>query len=156
MNYLIAFFIIAALAALVIHFKLKEKRLAEYDNLANPYLGPTYRAPAFIGTLYTLGLMLWKKGALILVALVLMQTYAKQEGMPFAELLYLVNVAFSIVVTGFVIRFLFFPEVAEFAEDAKRFDTAVAGGTYPTALRHYWFGTAISFFIPTAAAIAVF
>lgn len=104
--------------------------------------------------LITLALLLFNKGALILIASILMQAYMAQNGLPFGEVLYLVNVTFSIFIVALALRFLFFPEAAEFAEDRKRFDAVLSLGVYPNAMRQYRFATAICFAVPSIAAIA--
>lgn len=106
--------------------------------------------------LLTLGKLLLNKGALILVGLVLMHAYLHQNGLPFAEVLYLITVAFAVFIAALVLRFLFFPEAAEFAEDKARWDAALAAGAFPHVMRQYRFATVICFAVPTAVAIAIF
>lgn len=113
-------------------------------------------SPDPVQMIKSVGLLLYNKGALILISSIFMQAYLRQNGMPFAELLYLVNVAFSVVIVALIIRLLFFPEVAAFAEDREKFDAALSSGKYPFAMRHYFFATGISFAVPTFAALAVF
>lgn len=101
------------------------------------------------------GLLLYNKGVLILFASIASQAYLRQNSLPFAEILYLVNVVFSVFLIALVVRLLFFPEAAAFAEDRERFDASLAVGKFPYAMQQYRFATAISFAVPTLIAIAI-
>lgn len=103
--------------------------------------------PTFITTLKTVARLLWNKGAAILVLGFLMYRYAtlnSAQPTPFAELLYAIILAASILVFAPVFRLLVFPEAAEYAENGSlRRD--LDAGIHSPALTHYRFATAISF-----------
>jgi len=97
-------------------------------------------------TLKAAGQLFWNKGVAIVVLAFLAYRYATlgTEPTPFAELLYALILAGSILVFAPIFRLLVFPEAAEFAESGKLRD-ALDNGTHPVALTHYRFATAISF-----------
>lgn len=74
-------------------------------------------------------------------------TGEKSGGMPFAELLFAVILILGSVVVPPVLRLLFFPEVAIYAEGCGlKYD--LLGSSYVTnSLRHYWFATTVSFLV---------
>lgn len=73
-------------------------------------------------------------------------TGAKAGGMPFSELLFAVILILGSVVVPPILRLLFFPEVAIYAEGGML--TAELEGPYVTnGLRHYWFATTVSFLV---------
>lgn len=71
-------------------------------------------------------------------------TGAKSGGMPFADVLYAVIMVVATITVAPIIRLLFFPEVAKFAE-GDGLTTALTVGKFTPWLIHYFFATAISF-----------
>jgi hypothetical protein len=100
---------------------------------------------AFLDSLRTLGLLLWNKGLAIVLLILLMVRYATLEGStPFAEILYAIILAATVIVGAPIVRLLVFPEAAEYAESGTlRKD--LSSGMHPFAVRHYWFATAVSY-----------
>jgi hypothetical protein len=97
--------------------------------------------------LKTTGLLLWNKGVAIIVLLLLLTRYITldpDKPQPFAELLYAVILAASIIVVAPVVRLLVFPEAAEYAESGK-VNTSDHYRLFSPALVHYWFATLISY-----------
>lgn len=104
---------------------------------------------------HTLAYMLFNKAFAIIGLIVLMHIYSNlpaDQPTPYAELLYAVILAILVLVVAPVLRFLIFPEAAEYAEKGQlRKDLADDGNTQQ--IRHYRFATAISFAI-TALCVA--
>lgn len=155
------FLILATLALIACHLFIRRRQPSARDaaigELQALKRGEDPRPAADpISLIKAVGLLLYNKGALILIASMASQAYLRQNGLPFAEVLYLVNVVFSVFLIALVVRVLFFPEAAAFAEDSARFDAALSVGKYPFAMQQYRFATAISFAVPTLIAIAIF
>lgn len=105
-------------------------------------------------TLHAAALFLWNKLVAILFLIFLMICYCRlssEKPTPFAEVLYAAILGIVITVLGPFIRLLVFPESAEYAERGQlRKDISLGGTTpppAPSALRHYWFATGISYLI---------
>lgn len=98
-------------------------------------------------TLRTIALLLWNKGAAILILGLLMLRYATISGgepTPFVELLYAIILGATVIVVAPILRLLVFPEAASYAESGRLEKDLEAGGN-TAAIQHYRFATAISY-----------
>ncbi len=96
--------------------------------------------------LKTVGLLLWSKGAAILILVLLMVKYMRmgsEDPSPFLELFYAAILIASIAVVAPIVRLVVFVEAAEIAESGAVRDL-ITGTKFTPQLVHYWFATLIS------------
>ena len=94
-------------------------------------------------------LLLWNKGVAACFVAILAWEYiglSSDDPTPFAEVLYALILAGTVIVVSPIVRLLVFPNAAEASEKGKVKGWLEAGKFTP-ALAHYWFATLISYSI---------
>lgn len=90
--------------------------------------------------------LLWSKGAVITLLILLVFKYTGLGDTPFAELIYAGILVLSVAVLSPIIRLLVFSEAAELAESGE-VRKLVKKKTVCPELIHYWIATAISYLV---------
>tara|TARA_R110000824_G_C14985358_1_gene654616 strand:+ start:306 stop:665 length:360 start_codon:yes stop_codon:yes gene_type:complete len=93
--------------------------------------------------------LVWNKGAVAAILVILAWKYtglSSDNPTPFAEVLYALILAGTVIVVSPIVRFLVFPNAAEASEKGK-VKAWLEAGKFTPALAHYWFATFISYSI---------
>jgi len=99
-----------------------------------------------LGKIKTALTLLWSKGAVITLLLLLVFKYTGLGETPFAELIYAGILVLTVAVLSPVIRLLVFTEAAELAESGGVRKLLKKKDVCPELI-HYWIATAISYIV---------
>jgi len=94
-------------------------------------------------------LLLWNKGVAACILAILAWKYiglSSDNPTPFAEVLYALILAGTVIVVSPIVRLLVFPNAAEASEKGK-VKVWLEAGKFTPSLAHYWFATLISYSI---------
>ena len=93
--------------------------------------------------------LVWNKGAVAALLVILAWKYtglSSDNPTPFAEVLYALILAGTVIVASPIVRLLVFPNAAEASEKGK-VKVWLEAGQFTPSLAHYWFATLISYAI---------
>ena len=100
------------------------------------------KCPAFVH-------LIWNKGAAVFILAILAWKYIGLSGddpTPFAEVLYALILAGTIITVSPIVRLLVFPNAGSAAETGKVKEW-LKSSSFSPSLAHYWFATLISYSI---------